>query len=459
MDDVLSPDVAQATRWLGGLATRVRYADLPAPARRIVLHCIVDWYAVTLAAAGHPALAPLLDDAGREGGRPLATAVGMAEKLGLYPAALINGTTAHFLDYDDVNLAITGHPTAVVYSALLPLAQYRRSSGPEVLDAFVAGYETACRLGRWLGDSHYEHGYHATATAGVVAAAAACARLMRLDADRMACALGLAATQACGLKAQFGTLGKPLHAGLAARNGLMAACLAAGGYDGSLGVLEAVQGYAATLSPAPDFAAAAAEPAGGWHLYGRLFKYHAACYGTHAGIECARALRAGGLDPATVSAVRVVAHVSGRNMCNIAAPLSANEARFSLRLNIAFALLGIDTGDIHAYADERLRHPDVISLRDRIEVDFSDDMQMMEASIEVALLDGRTLQVRKDAGLPEQDVPVEENRIRAKFLSLAAPVLGAGAAQGLLERLFAFAGLPDLDCVADVLAAPGGARA
>jgi len=442
------------TRWLAEHALGCRYASLPRPARRIALHCIVDWYAVTLAAIGDPALAPLVADAREQGGPAEATAAGLEGRVGVYPAALVNGTTAHLLDYDDVNLAIPGHPTAVVYSALLPLAETLGADGQALMSAFVAGYETACRVGRWLGAAHYEQGYHATATVGVVGAAAACAHLMGLDVARTGCALGLAATQAGGLKAMFGTMGKPLHAGLAARNGLMAARLAARSYDGGHAALDAAQGYARVLSPAPDPAAALAEPPDGLHLHGRLFKYHASCYGTHAAIESARLLREEGVDPGGIATVQVLAHPASRNMCNIPSPRTAAEARFSLRLNVAFALLGIDTAGIAAYTDARLNNPRVTALRDRIEISFTDQVRTMEAEVAVELPGGRTHRARVDAGRPQADIGLEESRLRGKFLALAGPVLGAGGAQALLERLFTLPDLAALDDLARPLAAP-----
>jgi len=447
---------AATTQGLARRALAWDAAALPAEARRIAVHCIVDWYAVTLAGAADPAVRVLLDDALAEGGNPVATAAGSPRRLGMYGAALVNGTAAHLLDYDDVNLAITGHPTAVVYSALLPLAESLRAGGAELLSAFVAGYETACRVGRWLGDAHYERGYHATATVGAVAAAAACARLLRLDAGRAAAALSLAATQAGGLKAMFGTMGKPLHAGLAARNGLTAACLAARGFDGGGAALEAPQGYAAVLSPAPDAAACRAGAPRGLYLYDRLFKYHAACYGTHAGIECARDIaRNARFLPEEVDAIHVAAHASARKMCSIPAPATPNEARFSMALNVAFGLLGLDTADAAAYTPGRLADPRVVALRDKVAVDYVEDVAMMESAVELRLRNGTVLRARRDAGVAEPDVGREESRLRAKFTALAGPVLGAQRAAGLLESLFALPSCADASALARPLAAAG----
>ncbi|CCN05526.1 conserved hypothetical protein [Bordetella bronchiseptica Bbr77] len=446
-----------ATRWLAEHALGFDYDMLPADARRIVRHCILDWYAVTLAACREPAVAALVDDALEEGAGGASPVIGHAAGVSQGAAALIQGTAAHWLDYDDVNLAITGHPTAVVYSALLPLALARGSTAREVMAAFAAGYETACRVGRWLGDVHYRHGYHATATAGAVAAAAACARLMRLSTAQTASALCLAGTQAAGLKALFGTMAKPLHAGLAARNGLMAARLAARGLDAGQQGLEAAQGFAAVLSPAPDWPAATATPPGGLFLGGRLFKYHASCYGTHAVIECGRMLRERGARVQDIARITLHAHPGSENMCNIATPRTANEARFSLRMNAAFGLLGLDASAIDAYTPARLADPAIAALRDRMRVEFHDDLAMMESRMLIEHHDGSAMQARHDAGVPAGSIDDEAARLQAKFHALAAPVIGAGAAGRLRDAILDLDAAPGLDALAVTVPASGGA--
>lgn len=435
-----------ATRWLAEHALAFEYDALSADARRIARHCILDWYAVTLAACREDAITAMVEDELEAGAGGAVPVIGHAAAVSQYAAALIHGAAAHWLDYDDVNLAITGHPTAVVYSALLPLAQSRGSSARELMAAFVAGYEVACRVGRWLGDAHYRHGYHATATVGAVAAAAACARLLRLAPEQAATALCLAGTQAGGLKAMFGTMAKPLHAGLAARNGLMAARLAARGIGAGQDGLEAPQGYAAVLSPAPDWNAAIAAPPRGLHMMERLFKYHASCYGTHAVIECGRKLREQGLRPGDIASITLHAHRGSETMCNIAAPQTANEARFSLRMNAAYGLLGLDASAIDAYTPTRLADPSIIALRERMDVQFHDDMAMMASRMVVRRRDGSTLEASHDAGVPAADIDAEAARLQEKFLALAVPVIGVHAASELCEAIL------DMDAVADLRA-------
>ncbi len=155
-----------------------------------------------------------------------------------------------------------------------------------MLAAFVAGYELQCRIGKTIAPGHYDVlGFHATATVGSFGSAAACAHLLGLDADQFATALGIAGTQAAGLKSMFGTMCKPLHAGKAAYHGLMAAKLAARGFTSRTDVVECAQGFARTHSPDFNPDRAFDTPPNGWWIASNLFKYHASCYMTHAAIE------------------------------------------------------------------------------------------------------------------------------------------------------------------------------
>src|SRR5205823_3589790 len=253
--------------------------------------CVLDYYGVALAGADDPLAAILLDELTEAGGAPQAGVIGHKVRVPALSAALVNGAIGHALDYDDVNLAMPGHPSVAILPGLIALAEERRSSGRDVVAAFVAGYETACRIGMAMRPGHYDRGFHATGTVGCFGAAAACARLLGLDAEGTARALGIAGTQAAGLKSQFGTMCKPFHAGKASQSGLLAARLAARGFSSRPDLVECEQGFALTHGADFNPAAALASPPSGFHIFANLFKYHAACYLTHGPIECARSLR------------------------------------------------------------------------------------------------------------------------------------------------------------------------
>ena len=287
----ITQQTADLTKTLAAQASAVTYDDLPEPVRALARQCVLDYYGVALAGADDPLVDILLAELTEAGGATQASVTGHKARLPSLSAALVNGAAGHALDYDDVNLAMPGHPSVAILPGLLALAEQRRSSGREVVTAFVAGYETACRIGSALRPGHYDRGFHATGTVGCLGAAAACARLLGLDAEATARAFGIAGTQAAGLKSQFGTMCKPFHAGKASQYGLLAARLAARGFSSRPDLIECEQGFAPTHGPDFRPEAALADPPNGFHIFANLFKYHAACYLTHGAIECARRLR------------------------------------------------------------------------------------------------------------------------------------------------------------------------
>ncbi|HEY8872666.1 MAG TPA: MmgE/PrpD family protein, partial [Stellaceae bacterium] len=431
------------------------YVALPEPVRALARQCVLDYYGVALAGADDPLVAILLDEVSDAGGAAQAGVIGHKARLPVLAAALVNGAIGHALDYDDVNLAMPGHPSVAILPGLLALAEQRRSSGRDVIAAFVAGYETCCRVGMAMRPGHYGRGFHATGTVGAFGAAAACAHLLGLDAEATAQALGIAGTQAAGLKSQFGTMCKPFHAGKAAQNGLLAARLAARGFSSRPDLLECEQGFARTH--APDFhpEKALAAPPNGFYILANLFKYHAACYMTHAPIECGRDLRdRQGVRPDDIAAMTLSVHRGSSRICNIPAPTDGLEAKFSLRQTVAMALAGVDTASLGAYSVATATDPALIRLRERVEMDFRDDLPEAGAEIAVTLGDGRILRATHDSGIAMSDVAAQGERLAAKFDALAEPVLGAARARELREVISGLDGLADTGALAR-LAAPG----
>jgi 2-methylcitrate dehydratase PrpD len=437
---------ADLTRALAESAIALRYDKLPAPVRELTRQCVLDYLGVALAGAQDPLVRILLDEMTEAGGSPQASIIGHSVRLPVLSAALVNGSAAHALDYDDVNMAMPGHPSVAILPGLLALAELKGSSGREVTAAFVAGYETACRIGAALQPGHYDLGFHSTGTIGTFGAAAACARLLGLGAEATAMALGIAGTQAAGLKSQFGTMCKPFHAGKAAQNGLFAARLARRGFSSRTDIVECIQGFA--LTHGPDFVpnAALATPEAGFHLLANLFKYHAACYFTHAPIECARRLRAEHrLSPEMIAGITLRLDASCDRVCNIPVPVDGLQSKFSLRQTVAMALAGVDTASLGAYSAENARDPGLVRLRDRMRFDWQHNRPQTLCELELDLVDGRSVSARHDAGVPAADIAAQGDRLAAKFDVLVAPVLGAPRARELREMICG------LDDVADIL--------
>lgn len=427
-------------------ARRLRPGDIPETVRAWARQCVLDAIGCGLAGASDELVAILLAEMREQGGNAVATVLGHAGRLPAASAALVNGAAAHALDFDDVNLAMPGHPSVAILPALLALAEERGSSGADVLTAFVAGYELQCRIGRVIAPGHYDGlGFHATATVGSFGAAAACAHLLGLDAAAFATALGIAGTQAAGLKSMFGTMCKPLHAGKAAYHGLLAAKLAMRGFTSRADVIECGQGFARTHSADFNPGRAFEAPPGGWWILNNLFKYHASCYMTHAAIEAAGKLRRRhGIAAEQVERVELRIHEASDRICNIPAPRTGLEAKFSLRLTTAMGLAGVDTSRLSTYSAEVAADPVLVGLRDKVAVDFRTGVSSTFSEVELSLADGSRFGAQHDSGVPATDAAEQGGRLEAKFASLVEPVLGAEPAARLIADIGRLDALPDV---------------
>ena len=434
------------TRALADQAQRLRPQDIPDIQRAWARQCVLDYIGCGIAGVSDELVTILLAELQEQGGTPVASVLGHSGRLPAGSAAIVNGAASHALDFDDVNLAMPGHPSVAILPALLALAEERGSSGAAVLTAFVAGYELQCRIGRTIAPGHYDGlGFHATATVGSFGAAVACAHLLGLDADRFAIALGIAATQAAGLKSMFGTMCKPLQAGKAAYHGLMAAKLALRGFTSRNDVIECAQGFARTHSPDFNPDRAFDTPPGGSWIVNNLFKYHASCYMTHAAIEAARKLREQhGFAPGQVERIDVRLEESCDRICNIPAPRTGLEAKFSLRLTTAMGLAGVDTSRLSSYSDEVAADPVLIGLRDKVSLDFRTGISNTFTAIEVSLENGSRFAAQHDAGIPATDVAHQGTRLEAKFAALVEPVLGTKNTARLIAGIGRLEELTDL---------------
>ncbi len=429
---VAVPVTAEIARRAATLAWR----DLPDDLVERTKQCLLDWFAVAVAGAREELTDILVQEALEDGARGPASLVGRSEKVLPSVATLINGAASHALDYDDVNFAMGGHPTVTVVPALLALGEQMAASGRLFIESFVAGYETSGRVGRLVAPSHYGKGFHVTGTVGSFSATAAAGRMLGLTDAQLAVAFGIAATQAAGLKSNFGTMCKPLHAGTASEHGLRAARLAAKGFTARADSLECDQGFALSQSDHLNAELALGEPPSGWHLRNNLFKYHAACYLTHAPIECAQEIRLkSNFPPERVKKITLRLDSGADRVCNIPHPKTGLEAKFSLRQTVAMALTGVDTAALASYDEAVTREPRIKALRDKITIDFKPDWAHSLAEMAIQLDDGTTLEATHDSGIPWTDLGRQRQALEAKFAGLVTPVLGATGAQRLKDAI------------------------
>jgi 2-methylcitrate dehydratase PrpD len=445
---------------LASLAVSIRLEDVPQRVLSIARQAVLDWLGVTVAGADDSVTDTLADFMVSEGGHPRCTLIGRTDRLPASAAALVNGTASHALDYDDVNFSVPGHATAPVLAAALALGEDIQASGAQLLEAFIAGYEISCRVGQLVAPNHYSSGFHATATMGCFGAAAAASRLLGLDAQTTARALGIAATRAAGLKAAFGSSCKALQVGEAARAGLVAAILAQRGVDVTDNMIGHRLGFARTHSSnlavhsalrqpryVADFAVETtdAAPAYGYHLETNLFKYHNSCYETHSAIESALyLLRAEALKVSDIVAIDIFVNPHCDDICNIAWPTTPLQAKFSLKHTVAMALLGKDTADPKAFNEQNVADPQVRALQELARVILDPALRVPETTVRIKLRDGRALERRHDSSLPEVDLDAQQERLTNKFRALCNGHLSPPTIAGLERTVM------ELESVADV---------
>jgi 2-methylcitrate dehydratase PrpD len=424
-----------ATEFIARVGRGYRYEELPEDVVVRARQCLLDWIGVTIAGHDEPLVRLLRDEVAEQGGHQQATLIGSGGRVATQQAALVNGAASHALDFDDVQWDMPGHPSVPVLPGLLALAEQRGASGRDVLTAFVAGVETECRVGAALGPGHYARGWHATATMGTLGAAAACAHLLGLEEEPWRHALGIAATQASGSKSMFGTMCKPFHAGHASASGLLAASLAGRGFTSHPEAIETAQGLGATQTDTFEPERLADWGPERYALRDVLFKYHAACYGTHATIEGALRLRAAhDLGAGDVEAVHLRVPPSLLGMCNIQAPQTALEGKFSLRFTAALALGTGETTEA-AFTDTAVREPELVALRDRVTVEPDEAMPAGETLVTVAASDGRRLEARVNMHVPEADLDLQQEKLEAKFRALVTPILGDAKAEEIIGQV------------------------
>lgn len=400
----------------------------PQSARTFAKLSMLDWAACAIAGRDEPVGKIVRRMAAAEGGKAESFVFGLDEKLPARAAALANGTISHALDYDDTHFDYIGHPSVVIMSAVLAIGGRTNASGAALIEAFLVGVETASRIGQFFGRAHYQHGFHQTATSGAFAASAACARLLGLNLNQTRHALGLTATRASGLKSQFGTMGKPFNAGIAASNGVETASLAALGFESRPDGIECEQGFAGThAASGADVNEILAGLGENFRFEQIQYKYHACCHGTHATLEALRAIRDNSnLDPARIESVTLRVHPRWLRVCNIEQPVTGLEAKFSYRLTSAMMLARVDTGALDSYTDALCARPDLVRLRDLVHVETDEALADTEAFASVRASGGQAWDQHIDLNHPVP-VAVQQQKILAK----AQALIGAGNADAL----------------------------
>lgn len=440
-----------ATARLAEFVVKTSLADCPDAALVQVRRATLDTLGVMLAGADEPVARAVRAVVRAEGGLPLCTVVGTGLRTSPTWAALANGAAGHAHDFDDTNFALMGHPSVPLLAAALAVAEAETADGAAVVLGYVIGFEVGAALGLALNPAHYTRGWHATATLGTVGCAAATARILGLELAPTRHALGIAASLASGLKENFGSMTKPLHAGHAARNGVLAALLAREGQTAAPAALEGRQGFAAAFAGGPLAPDAFDALGRSWQLLasGIAVKPYPSCALTHAAIDALLALRAAHrLAPGEVAELEVAVNRITPDVLRYDDPATALERKFSMQFCAATALAG-GAVDLDAFEDGPVRDPAVRDLMRRVKMVVDPALpdaleQHAWSRVTLRLRDGRTLPAPARGATGHPDAPLSAAQLRAKFLACATRALPAAAAEGIADQLEHLEEVPDI---------------
>ena len=441
-------DATEVTRTLARYVVDAKYDDIPKDVRHEASRALLNWLGCAIGTAHHETIACALAALEPFAGPPQAALLGRSERLDILNAAFLNGVSSHVLDFDDTHEKAI-HPSAPVYPALLALGEWRNVSGADFLHAFILGVEVECRLALSVFPEHYDVGWHVTGTAGVFGAAAAAGKLLGLSVQQMTWALGIAATQSSGLREMFGSMCKSFHPGAAARNGLSAALLAARNFDSSERGIEASRGWAHVLSSRFDPAIITEGLGEHFELSRNMYKPYPCGLVVHAVIDgCIELKRMHAIEPADIERVELRVNPMVLELTGKKTPGTGLEGKFSVYHAAAIGLL---YGRAHEseYADDVVRNPDVIAIRDRVHATVDRAVKSyLEAYVSITLRDGRILEHHVPHALGTLQRPMSDGDLEAKFRALVAPVLPSDRVTGLIELSWNAGTLDDVGVIA-----------
>jgi 2-methylcitrate dehydratase PrpD len=407
----------------------------------------LNWIGCAVGASRHPAIEAALATAAELDTGPQAMILGREERVDVASAALLNGISSHLFDFDDTHLKTVIHPAGPVASAALALAERFRATGRQLIDALVLGIDVECRIGNAIYPEHYDRGWHITGSTGMLGAAAASARILKLDAAGTAMALGIAASQPIGVREQFGSMTKAFHIGAAARAGLTSALMAKHGYTASTRAIEARRGLIQTYSSRCDWHEISDDLGQRFEVSLNTYKPFACGIVVHPSIDgCiqlrdAHTLRAEDIEGTDLRVHPLVLELTGKR-----SPRSGLESKFSVYHACAVALLFGQAGE-GEFSDRVAMRSDVIALRDRVRATVDASIGESSADVTIRCRDGRRLHLFVEHAIGSLERPMSDDDLRRKFHGLVDPVLGAERAGRLAEVCGTMGGANDVDAL------------
>ncbi|MCA3070360.1 MAG: MmgE/PrpD family protein [Rhodocyclaceae bacterium] len=449
-------DTPPITRTLARFVVESRFSDLPPSVVHQGRRALLNWLGCAVGGSTHPAVDAALRVRERFAGPPQSTVIARGRASDLMSAALINGISSHVHDFDDGQPRNTNlNPTAAVAPAPFALGEHRGSHGRDVLHAFILGIEVECRIANavYLTDNAR---WFTNSTTGVFGAAAAAGKLLGLDEQRMAWALGIAATQSSGLREMFGTMCKSFNCGRAAESGLLAALLAEEGFTSSDRSIEAPRGFAQVYLPGSDPTPIIAGLGDTYELSYVTFKPFACGIVLHAAIDaCIQVRERHALLATEVARVALRLHPIVLKITGNPAPRTGLEGKFSV-FHCAAVALADGAGGERQFQDGRVNDAQVLSLRARIHAESDPALRRDQAWVQVTTTDGRVFEYTVAHAVGTLDNPLSDAALETKFRALADGVLPSANVDAALDHCWRIDTLDDFATLPATVAGTGG---
>jgi len=413
------------TKALASYVVNAEASSIPQDVRNEARRSILNYIGCAIGGSRHTAMDRAIRALGPYSGKPTARVLARTEKLDPLHAALMNGISSHVFDYDDTTPQNYMHPTSPLASALFSYASVNPVRGSDFMHAFVLGFEVESRIGNAVYPAHYDVGWHITGTAGVFGAAASVGKLLGLTVEEMIWAIGLAATQAAGLREMFGSMAKAFHPGRAAQNGYSAALLAQAGFTAGEYGIEGPRGFATVQAAKYDLSKVTEALGTDFNLRRNTYKPFPCGIVNHPTIDgCIQLHDEHRIDPASIKSVSLRVAPLVMDLCGKKAITKGLEGKFSVVHGAAIGLVR-GKGGIQEYTDEAVNDSVIRRVRESVTATGDPSITDDQAHIEVTLTDGRKLTRFVEKSLGNIHRPMSDKQLEDKFRDQALPILPA----------------------------------
>jgi 2-methylcitrate dehydratase PrpD len=434
----------QETERLARFAVETSYRSFPKPVVHQAKRCFLDLLGTALGGSKQP-LGKILVKVTRDfDGKSQATVLGHGLKTNIMNAALVNGAIAHALDFDDTHVGSIGHPSASIVPAVLAVAEWKGLSGKAALEAFILAFEVGTRIGLGMGTKHYDRGWHSTSTYGRFGAAVAAGKLLGLSVGEMKQAMGLAGTQAAGLRLVFGTMTKPFHPGKCAFDGVLSAILAQRGFTCAPNILEAKKGFVEVLGVQSKLEPMVKNLGKTYQVLRNTFKPYAACLLTHPSIDAIIDMRNRyHLRPENIENIQCDVARFCLDSAGQVEPKTGLAGKFSTYYCAALALAeGVAGEDM--FTDRKVLDPKMVALRKKVTARIIPRFKDTEANVTITTKGGKKYSAYVDRPKGDPRNPPTDRELEDKFRSLAAFVLPPRRIDSLVKMIWRLEKVPNI---------------